>query len=172
MQSIMFDIETLGTAANSSILSIAAVKFEFKNDIVETFTVNIDPKSSKNYGMIVDPETVRWWTEQNPIALKEFMKNQISIDDALDQFTEFVGPNWKDTIFWVNGASFDYPILQWSYAATGRKHAPWKYWNQRDTRTIYEVFGLDWRNYPRVGTYHNAIDDCLTQIKALKECLS
>lgn len=171
MKSIMLDIETLGTTANSIILSIAAVKFEFGNDNTEVYSVNIDPKSAKKYGMISNPSTIQWWKDQRQEALKAFMTNQISIESALDGFTDFVGPDWKDTIFWVNGASFDYPILQWSYDATGRT-APWKYWNQRDARTLYAICGIDMRSYPRVGTYHNAVDDCLTQIKALKECLA
>lgn len=171
MQSIMLDIETLGTTANSIILSIAAVKFEFGNDNTEVYSVNIDPKSAKKYGMISNPSTIQWWKDQRQEALKAFMTNQISIESALDGFTDFVGPQWKDTIFFVNGASFDYPILQWSYDATGRT-APWKYWNQRDARTLYAICGIDMRSYPRVGTYHNAVDDCLTQIKALKECLA
>lgn len=171
MKSIMLDIETLGTTANSIILSIAAVKFEFGNDNTEVYSVNIDPKSAKKYGMISNPSTIQWWKDQRQEALKAFMTNQISIESALDGFTDFVGPQWKDTIFFVNGASFDYPILQWSYDATGRT-APWKYWNQRDARTLYAICGIDMRSYPRVGTYHNAVDDCLTQIKALKECLA
>ena len=171
MKSIMLDIETLGTTANSIILSIAAVKFEFGNDNTEVYSVNIDPKSAKKYGMISNPSTIQWWKDQRQEALKAFMTNQISIESALDGFTDFVGPQWKDTIFFVNGASFDYPILQWSYDATGRT-APWKYWNQRDARTLYAICGINMRTYPRVGTYHNAVDDCLTQIKALKECLA
>ena len=171
MKSIMFDIETLGTTANSIILSIAAVKFEFGNDNTEVYSVSIDPKSSKKYGMISNPSTIQWWKDQRQEALKAFMTNQISIESALDGFTDFVGPEWKDTIFWVNGASFDYPILDWSYKKTGRT-PPWKYWNQRDARTLYAICGIDMRTYPRVGTYHNAVDDCLTQIKALKECLA
>lgn len=171
MKSIMLDIETLGTSANSIILSIAAVKFEFGNDETEVYSVNIDPKSSKKYGMISDPATIQWWKDQKPEALKSFMIDQISIEDALDGFTDFVGPQWKDTIFYANGLSFDMPIIDWSYKATGRT-APWKYWNQRCARTIYALCDVDMRTYPRVGTYHNAVDDCLTQIKALKECLT
>lgn len=171
MYSIMFDLETLGTSSNSIILALAAVKFEFGSDETEVYSVNIDPKTSKQYGMISNPATIQWWKEQKPEALKAFMTNQISIEEALDGFTEFVGPKWKDTVFYCNGASFDYPILQWSYDATGRT-APWKYWNQRDARTLYAICGIDMRTYPRVGTYHNAVDDCLTQIKALKECLA
>lgn len=171
MKSIMFDIETLGTSSNSVILSIAAVKFDFTSDSIDTFSMNIDPKSCKSYGMITNPSTVEWWKQQPADAIKAFMTEQHPIDVALNGFNNFVGSNWKNTIFYCNGASFDYPIMQWSYDAVGIE-APWKYWNQRDARTIYSVFGLDLRDFPRVGTHHNAIDDCLTQIAALKQCLS
>lgn len=171
MMNIMLDIETLGTAANSIILSLAAVKFEFGSDKTEVYSVNIDPKTSKKYGMISNPATIQWWKEQKPEALKAFMTNQISIEEALDGFTEFVGPKWKDTVFWANGISFDAPILDWSYNATGRT-PPWKYWNQRDARTIYALCDINMKTYPRIGTYHNAVDDCLTQIAALKEALA
>ena len=171
LKNLMIDIETLSTSSNAVILSIAAVKFAFGSNDTETFSVNICPKSSKNFGMIVSSDTIDWWKKQKPEALKTFMENQVDICDALDQLNAFIGPDTKDIVFWSNGTNFDFPILQWSYNATG-KNIPWKYWNIRDTRTVYAIFGIDMLKYERVGTYHNAIDDCLTQIKALKEALS
>jgi 3' exoribonuclease, RNase T-like len=168
MKNMMIDIETLATSPNAIILSIAAVKFNFGDDRTENFSVNIDPKSCAEYGMIKDPETIQWWQSQRPDALKAFMSNQIQLKDALSQLTEFSS---GDTVWWCNGMNFDYPILEWSYKALGMR-APWKYWNLRDARTMYAVCDIDMKNYPRVGTYHNALDDCLTQIKALKECLA
>lgn len=171
MLNIMFDIETLGIQANSIILSIAAVKFEFGSDDTDVFSINIDPKTSKQLGMISDPDTIRWWKEQSPEALAEFMKNPVPIKDALQQFVDWVGPNWKKTVWWANGANFDYPVMEWSLRAAGVE-LPWKYWNCRDARTVYSLCGINMKEYPRVGVYHNAVDDCLTQIKALKECLA
>lgn len=167
----MIDLETLSTASNAIIISIAAVKFSFTNDSIEAFSVNVDPKSCKQLGMVASPDTIAWWKNQRTDALKAFSKNQITIEDALNDLTNFVGvSNIKDTVFWCNGANFDFPILEWSCKACDRE-APWKWWNLRDARTIYAISGLDMHNYPRVGTYHNAVDDCLTQINALKECL-
>ena len=171
MMNIMLDLETLGTRPSSVILTIAAVKFEFASDQIETFSMNIDPKNSKTFGLTTDPDTVQWWKEQNPEALKAFMKDPVSLETAIDSFIEFVGPKTSKMVFWANGASFDYPILESSFRAVGRPY-PWKYWNCRCARTIYSVFGLNMKEYPRVGVYHNAVDDCLTQIKALKECLT
>jgi DNA polymerase III epsilon subunit-like protein len=167
MKNVMIDIETLATQPNAIILSIAAVKFNFANDEVSTFSVNIDPKSCTQYGMVKDQATVDWWKDQRPEALKSFMKNQITLVDALTQLREFVTPN---DVWWCNGMNFDYPILEWSYKAIGAS-VPWKYWNLRDARTVYAICDLDMRSFPRVGTYHNALDDCLTQINGLKHCL-
>lgn len=171
LKNVMLDIETLSTKPNAVILSIAAVKFAFGSDGIEKFSVNISPSSCKKLGLITSQYTIDWWTKQNPEALKQFMKDQIDLSDAIDKLNTFIGPNSKDTVFWAHGTSFDFPKLEWSYDVVNKPY-PWKYWNIRDTRTVYEIFGIDMRKYERVGTYHNAIDDCLTQIKALKEALS
>jgi 3' exoribonuclease, RNase T-like len=171
MKNLMIDIETLATRPDAIILSIAAVKFEFGSDKIEQFSINIDPKSCKQHGMVSDPATIAWWKEQKPEAIAAFMKNPVTIDHALDKLSEFVGPDWKDIVFWCNGMNFDYPVLEWSYKALN-KPVPWRYWNLRDARTVYAVFDIDMRYIERVGVYHNSIDDCLTQIKALKQALS
>lgn len=171
MNNIMLDIETLSTRSNAIITSIGAVKFSFGSTEIETFTVNIDPKSCKQYGLHVDPETIEWWKKQSPSAIKAFMTNQQPLDTALDLFTDWIGSNWKDTIYWANGSQFDHSILQWSYLSCG-KSVPWKHWNLRDARTVYAICDFDLKTIPRIGTYHNAIDDCLTQIEGLRICLS
>lgn len=167
---VMVDVETLGTSPNSIILSIAAVKFSFNNNDVETFSVNIDPKTCKEYGMVSDPDTISWWREQKPEALRAFMTNQIPLTEALTGLSDFIGKDWNKIVWWCNGMNFDYPVLEWSFKATGIR-VPWKYWLLRDARTMYAVCDINMKEYPRVGTYHNAVDDCLTQINALKDCL-
>lgn len=169
MKHIMLDIETLGTTPNSVIVSIAAVKFNFKDDKTESFEVNCDVKSSKELGMVVDKDTIEWWSKQPKEVRNAWLKDPQPIDEALDAFTEFVG-NPKDMVLWCNGMNFDYPVLEWSYRAAG-KTPPWKYWNLRDARTVYSIFDLNMKEFPRVGDYHNAIDDCRTQIAALKTVL-
>lgn len=170
MYNIMVDVETLGVTPDSIILSIAAVKFEFGSDKYEPFSINLDPKSSKALGMVSDPETVSWWREQSPEALAAFMKNPVDVKEGMAQFIDWVGPEWRKMIWWANGANFDYPVLEWTMRACEFKY-PWKYWNCRDARTLYSLCDINMKTYPRVGVHHNAIDDCLTQIKALKECM-
>lgn len=167
----MLDIETLSTQPDSVIIQIAAVLFSFETDDVETFCVNSTIKSSVDLGLHVDEGTVQWWKQQPSHVMAGVVKDSKSIQAVIEQFDEFLGIDRQKYVYWCNGASFDFPILDSTYRKLNRS-VPWKYWNQRDTRTIYSVFGVDWRNYPRVGSHHNGLDDCLTQIKCLKECLS
>lgn len=168
---VMIDLETLGTRPNSAIICIAAVKFSMDRDEVDTFQKNISQKSCESLGLLIDPETVDWWKQPERVELfKSFFKNTFPLPDALRQLSEFIGPNATKMNIWANGTVFDIGMLEWSYRAAGVP-CPWRYHNIMDARTIYRASGLDFKTYQRVGAYHNAIDDCLTQIKALKECL-
>lgn len=166
---VCVDLETLSTRSNAVIVTIAAVKFNFSSDSVETFSVNVNPLESKALGLHISKDTLEWWRVQKPEATKAWMNSRMGLSEALDEFDNFCG-NAKDKNFYSQGINFDFPILESSYEALGRKE-PYRYWNLRDTRTIYWLAGLDTKNEPRIGTYHNAIDDCLTQIAWLKKSL-
>lgn len=163
---IMIDVETLSTRPNAVIIAIGAAKFEIRGEISETFYVNCDVMSSKNAGLHIEKVTVDWWKNQNLAAFKKTQENPIHIKDALTQLIEWCGPKAKGTMFWAQGTSFDPPILESSMRAVGLE-PPWRYWNWRDTRTVYDVAGIKPKSIERIGQYHNALDDILTQIKLL-----
>lgn len=165
----MVDLETLSTKPNAVIVTIAAVKFKFDSDETEDFEVNINPTDSKSYGLDISLETLNWWRKQKPEAVKAWQHSRISLKDALNQFVDFCGTD-KNTLFYSQGINFDYPILESSFQAVEMKEI-WKYWNLRDTRTIYWLAGLDTKNEKRVGNYHNALSDCHNQIIWLKKSL-
>ena len=167
----MIDIETMSIRPDAAIIQVAAVMFSFDSDKVETFCMNSSLKSSIDLGLHIDDATVKWWKNRPSEVLASVVKDSKPIQHVIEQFDEFLGIDRLKYSYWCQGASFDFPVLDSAYRKLNRP-VPWKYWNQRDTRTVYSIFGLDWRNYPRVGSYHNGLDDCLTQIKALKECLS
>ena len=170
MFNIMIDIEALGTTPNSVMLSLAAVRFSFATDEIETFEINLDPKSSKALGMVVDRATIEWWAEQPPEVFASATRNAVPVREGIEKFIEWIGPEWRKTVFWSNGSHYDFPIIEWTMRELGIEY-PWKYWNVRDARTLYGICDINMKEYPRVGIHHNAIDDCRTQIKALKECL-
>lgn len=165
---ICLDLETLSTNANAVIVTIAAVKFSFASDETEEFCVNINPFESKSLGLHIDPLTLDWWRERPEEVRQAWKLSPIGLSGGLDGFDTFCGQSKHK--YWANGVGFDFPILDSSYKILGRK-TPYNYWNTYDMRTAYYLAGFDTKNAPRVGQYHNAIDDCKTQILHLKMCL-
>ena len=47
---------------------------------------------------------------------------------------------------------------------------PFSFLDARDLRTAVDFGEVDTRFYNRVGTYHNALDDCIFQVKYLVDC--
>ena len=166
---ICVDTETLSTKHDAVIVTIAAVKFNIYTDTFETFKVNINPRDSKRLGLRISTDTISWWRAQRPEAVSAWQHSQIDLADALDQFSAFCGSS-KDMLYWANGSWFDFPILESSYGVVG-KVPPYKYWNVHELRTAYLLGNVDPKKEERVGVYHDAVDDCLSQIKFLKKAL-
>lgn len=166
----MVDLETLSTDTSAVIVTIAAVKFNFESDEIETFTVNVDPKSSLKYGMTISQDTLDWWKRQDRAAVDAWKQNPVSINDAVEQFNNFLG-DATYTKMWAQGIDLDFPVLRYSLKKVGAE-IKWKYWNQCDSRTVFTIANFNTKKATRVGQYHNAIDDCRTQIAWLKQILS
>lgn len=173
-ENCMLDLETLATSYNAAIVSIGAVKFDDETgEIKSEFLVNISMRDSIAKGFKVDPDTIAWWHKQKPEAVKAFLVNPVSVEEALDQFTAWFGT--KSMLTWTNGMNFDPPILCNAYEVCGRKE-PWKYYHLCDYRTIVNLSGLQKSYFDQqrkeMGTvYHSALDDCLFQTKMLIEML-
>lgn len=166
---ICIDLETLSTRSNAVIVTIAAVKFNFTSDKTETLCVNVNPIEGKQLGLHISKETLDWWRVQKPEACRAWQTSRMGLSEALDELDVFCG-DAKHTHFWSQGINFDFPILESSYDVLGRQE-PWKFWNLHDMRTAFYLAGMDTKTEDRIGTYHNAIDDCLTQIMWLKKAL-
>jgi hypothetical protein len=164
---VMVDIETLGTAPNAVIASIGACKFDLDDDanqkITDTFYCTISAQDCvDNYGLIVEDETLRWWSKQNKEAFKALRKDNLLLKPALESFGTWFGP--KTLPIWSNGANFDQILLEWSFRAALVK-VPWLPWSSRCFRTIKNLIGI--KPPSREGTYHNALDDSVFQARHL-----
>lgn len=157
----MIDLETMSQRSNASIASIGAVKFE-NNKIVDKFYCTVDIKTCKDIGLNIQKETVQWWSKQNPEALAELRKNNISIQQALADFKEWYGT--KSLWTWGNGAAFDNVIMDNAYQAIDDVR-PWKFWDDRCYRTLKSIITIE--EAERQGVYHNALDDAIHQTKHL-----
>jgi hypothetical protein len=169
MKNVMLDIETFGTLPGSVIRSIGAVTFDLAGKVGETFYVNIDKQSCLAAGLVVDAKAEEWWSQQSAAARKAFDNDPKPLHTALLNFrTWFLARNAP--FVWSQGANFDPPLLEAAYTASGIG-LPWKFYNVRDTRTVYDLFGFDTRDIVRKRIHHNALDDTLHQVELVAAAL-
>lgn len=167
MAHVMIDLETLGTRPGCALLSIGAAVFRPTGEGVgDTFYMNIDRNSCFGLEMHVDEGTVKWWSQQSQEAQDALMVDPRHINDVVAEFDIWFKKNEGQQV-WAQGSNFD-PVLWDEACKKVGVSAPWKFFNARDTRTVYEAFGLDSRTIKRQGTYHNALDDVLHQVRCVQ----
>jgi exodeoxyribonuclease VIII len=159
---VMIDLETMSTESNASIASIGAVKFTIEEGVLDTFYCTVDVADCKKHGLHISPDTVKWWSKQPKQVLEALRENNVSLQEALTQFSKWYGSTQYPT--WGCGSDFDNVIIENAYKAI-RMVRPWNAWKNRCYRTIREVIVVPMNE--REGTYHNALDDALYQTKHL-----
>lgn len=168
MQHIMLDLETWGTRAGSAIRSIGAVVFNPDKPTAPLgaeFYCNVSDASCEAIGLVRDPRTVQWWSEQSEAASAALQVDQVSIGEAMQRFTKWfegVGGQYV----WGHGASFDPVLLEAAYDAC-LLEAPWKFWDVRCCRTVLSMAN---RKPDRRSSdvHHNALDDAKAQARAVQ----
>lgn len=171
---LMVDIEAFGKKADSPVVSIGAVFFDpSTGNTGSEFYKVISLESAMASGGVPDASTIIFWLKASPEARSEIvMDDAIPLDDALLQLNEFIAEsaaNGTEYVqVWGNGATYDNVLLEASYDRTGIP-CPWKFWNNRDVRTVVELgkaVGCEPRyEIPFDGEPHKAISDALHQIK-------
>ena len=169
MKHVMLDLETMGTRPGSVILSIGAVFFDLAGNTGDTFYRNISGRSCIDAGLKVDPRTREWWSRQSLEARTAVSTDQQPLDRVARDFSHWLRAG-GGVFVWGQGASFDPPLWEAASEAVGRS-APWRFWNIRDTRTVYDLFNFDDKAMPRAGTYHNALDDARHQVACVAAAL-
>lgn len=171
---LMVDIEAFGKKADSPVVSIGAVFFNpSTGNTGSEFYKVISLESAMASGGVPDASTIIFWLKASPEARSELVKDDaIPLDDALLQLNEFIAENAangpESVQVWGNGATYDNVLLEASYDRTGIP-CPWKFWNNRDVRTVVELgkaVGCEPRyEIPFDGEPHKAISDALHQVK-------
>jgi len=162
----MVDLETLGTAPGSVIVSIGAVKLG-EHLVSESLYLPVDPRSCEAAGMTMDAETVLWWLRKEGAARKEICRGGLPLREALERLAQWLRVE-EEVEIWGNGASFDPVLLGAAFDAVGIER-PWSFKNERCYRTVAALFP----EVPRRtgGTRHNALDDAVGQGRHLIEIL-
>jgi hypothetical protein len=161
---VMLDLETWGTAPGSALRSIGAVTFSpyGQEDFREaSFYANIERSSCESVGLTFDPKTIEWWAQQSREAEDALLREPKNIGAVIAEFDIW----WRErcgTYVWCNGANFDEVLWRMACRAVGLD-VPWKYWNVRDTRTIWHLARLNPKTIPRAGIAHDALADARHQ---------
>ena len=173
--SIMIDIECLGTGKDCVVVSVGAVKFNLNTgDILkeEYWELNMREQQNK-LNRAVSVDTVSWWANQTPETLKALQSthDRVSITRFIEDFNEFIaGPNF----FWAKGTNYDLEILTDLYQ-DAHDHLdneiqvrPFKYSKWVDAR-VYYLLGKELGIMPRHAHEgaHNALQDAIFQTKTV-----
>ena len=168
LKHVMLDLETLGTRADSVILSIGAVKFDPDSGKIDdkAFYASISVDSNTESGRHISEETLLWWLKQSAEAQKVFHEAKSTLPTALDDFSAWF--DHDDYQVWSNGADFDIPMLSHAFSTHGLE-TPWKFWNSRCFRTIKNLPFA--KNAVKVENplKHNSLFDAINQAQQLHE---
>lgn len=137
----------------------------------------------RQYSLRRNLDTIKWWHDQeqaHPVEFISAFKNPRDLKEVLLALSFFIlelSDNVKDgqaldVLAWSHGAGFDLPMLKPAYDACGLTY-PLYYRAGRDTRTLFDDAGIidhgALLKKHRYGTLHNALDDAITQARAITE---
>ena len=172
----MIDLETLSTRKDCAVKVFSAMLFDRSQKFPSVknstyFYRKISQKSCDELKLHVDPKTIKWWDEQSPKMKEEMFSNESQREDltkVLEDFNEWWNKH-NCRYPWSQGATFDIAILEQLYSLC-ELSTPWKFYDTRDTRTIYDLAGVKPWDLPK-GNNHHALHDCHRQIWGVKESL-
>lgn len=170
---LMIDLETLGIKPGYAILSIGACIFApeiestDKEILKHSFYANIDRASCVEAGLLIDPDTELWWSQQSDAARLAFeTPAPRPLEDVIQDFVLWMR-KFPGLIVnhWANSPSFDYIILKAAFEAVGARW-PFPFYKERDVRTLKNIFPPAVRHE---GEAHNALDDAVHQARQVQD---
>jgi hypothetical protein len=175
MNNLMIDIETMSTSADAAVISIGICAFNLDQGVVASDGWAI---TSKDWHGEIDPDTVKWWSQQNEAAREfSFHGERASLYTALalHSFIEQHAPHPSEV--WANDPDFDLIILKRWWARVEQHHNtklpkwPISYKASRSCRTMFaeaKRLGIDYNHaYGHATVAHNPIDDACNQARAI-----
>jgi hypothetical protein len=170
----MLDLETLGKRPYCPLLSIGAcaMRLDTHEEITDLFYQPITLESCLAAGLRVDASTIQWWMTNEHVTQEAremafgASNNALALPMVLDAFTDWLQS--RPLQLWGNSARFDLGILESAYLACG-KEPPWDFRLERCYRTVKNLPGAADIEFVRVGTYHNAVHDAVSQALHLRQ---
>ena len=165
---ISADLETLSLRPTAVVISIGLAAFTLPGGIIKQAYWILEQPSQVAKGRHVDPSTVRWWQQQSKEAQAVLSEQGKDTRDTLDEVAAWIKQLPELAGVWGFGADFDNAILQSLYRDFGLP-VPWSYKVNRCGRTVTAL--APQRRPPRIGTYHNAMDDAVYQAHTIRDSL-
>lgn len=166
---IMVDIETTGLdPEHAAIIQIGAVPFNYETGEIET-----DNMFCKSLTMPVKrfwtSGTDKFWLQDNREVYMSIMAKAEPYRGVIDSFYQYACKLDPKVRFWSKG-HLDWTMIE-SYMLAAGYPMPFDFRQCKDMRSF--IAGLNGTGQyedpevERVGDYHNALHDCLTQLKQL-----
>lgn len=173
----MADIETLATDPNAVVVSIGIAIYNPADDVrtkpIATAHYVINPTEQIIKGRHVNPDTVKWWSEQHPKAIESITTNGIdpmlTAREALECM-QMLFTSYNVVAIWANGSDFDNVIIN-SLCRTMGVTEVIHFRKSRCYRTLRAMFGGmvgAEASQDRAAVHHNALEDALYQMRQHK----
>lgn len=176
MTHLMLDLETLGTSSKAPVIQVGLVAFNNSYEILDKLNVRVRPLSLEH----ADIDTICWWFDQSKEVISNAKKSLIAGVKPLiacQKIIDFVSIYLdEDSLCWAHGVSFDFPITN-NMLADNNFETPFPFWSIRDTRTVFDLMNYNYKvERDKIIedmslTAHDAVDDCIIQIKMLENSL-
>ena len=164
----MIDLETLATTPNAAILTIGACKFDPKaTDVDSTYYERIVLETQEEYGRVINEDTLAWWSQQGPQIQEDAFgegDDRIDLKDAMKKLYAF---GLGTSNVWSHGSIFDVVIIE-DICRSFQQAVTWKFWEVRDTRTLFDLADVS----VRIEGKHNALTDAIAQAQAVQNSYS
>lgn len=159
---VMIDMETMGTEPGAALVSLGAALFDpCRQGVKKTFYRNIELQSCLDAGLRVGAATIYWWLNRSEAARSALLQDRVPLSDALNDFSLWF-KGVRASKIWSHGATFDVVLLDTAYRALGLP-PPYKFRDARDTRTLFELAGLDYQQSEESA--HQALADAVCQVE-------
>ena len=175
--SIVLDIETLGSVNNCVVLSVGMVAVDSSKDytfeelIENGYYAKLDVKSQVDAGRKIYKDTLEWWGEQGKAAqhiLKPSPKDMhwSKLRKNMILWLDEQGIDTHTVKAYSRGSHFDFGILHDIFRITegcSQPELPWRFWNILDSKTV--VLTLLNKDSWELGVepegfiHHNALHD-------------
>ena len=173
---IVLDLETLSTAPNAVVTSIGAVALNKYGQPIADGELHMALKLNHQItSRHTDINTIKWWEQQSQdaqagsYAAQEHLRWHV--EAALEAFSRWIHlrTDMKHVRVWGNGCSFDNVILASLYR-DWHITTPWKFWNDRDMRTVTGLLPSV-KALPFIGIKHHALDDARHEANQLSHAI-